>query len=84
MDPGVGVGVLLVKEKPMAKSKGPERMRGRESANEDLRVPSQPGKPPRPATEPPGSEWSTKTHKTATDPATGEPNKPPVAGPGSS
>jgi len=59
----------------MAKSKGPARLRGRESANEDLRAPSEPGKPPRPATEPPGSEWSTKTPETATDPATGEPNK---------
>lgn len=59
----------------MAKSKGATRPRGRESANEDLRVPAEPGMPPRPATEPPGSEWSTKTPETATDPATGEPNK---------
>ena len=32
-----------------------------------------PGAPPRPATEPAGSEGSTKTPKTKTDPATGAP-----------
>jgi len=32
-----------------------------------------PGSPPRPATEPKGSEGSSKSPKTATDPATGEP-----------
>lgn len=54
----------------------PKRRTGsRETENENLRVPAQPGKPPRPATEPPGSEWSTKTTETATDPATGEPIK---------
>lgn len=36
------------------------------------------GKPPRPATEPKGAEHSTRTRKTATDPATGE----PTGGPG--
>jgi len=61
----------------MAKTKAPGRLRGRHSADEDLRLPSEPGKPPRPATEPPGSEWSTKSMETATDPATGEPTKPP-------
>jgi hypothetical protein len=30
------------------------------------------GHPPRPATEPPGSQGSTRSPKTATDPATGE------------
>lgn len=39
--------------------------------NENLK----PGKPPRPATEPKGSERSSKTSKTLTDPATGEPNR---------
>jgi len=34
-----------------------------------------PGSPPRPATEPAGSEGSSKTNKTMTDPATGEPNR---------
>ena len=34
------------------------------------------GKPPRPATEPAGSAWSTKSAATATDPATGEPSQP--------
>ncbi len=35
-----------------------------------------PGSPPRPATEPAGSEDSSRSAKTATDPATGVPNKP--------
>jgi hypothetical protein len=34
-----------------------------------------PGSPPRPATEPVGSEGSSRTTKTATDPATGVPSK---------
>ncbi len=59
----------------MAKSKVQVRARGRETENENLRPPAAPGKPPRPATEPPGAEWSTKSAKTATDPATGEPSK---------
>lgn len=33
-----------------------------------------PGRPPRPATEPAGSQGSSRNTKTATDPATGEPN----------
>ena len=38
-----------------------------------------PGSPPRPATEPEGGEASTRTDKTMTDPATGEPNpRPPT------
>lgn len=64
----------------MAKSKASGRLRGRHSADEDLRVPSEPGKPPRPATEPPGSEWSTKSEETLTDPATGEPISKPADG----
>ena len=32
-----------------------------------------PGSPPRPATEPAGSKHSSRNDKTATDPATGEP-----------
>ena len=36
-----------------------------------------PGSPPRPATEPSGAEESTKTQKTISDPATGEPNHSP-------
>lgn len=35
------------------------------------------GSPPRPATEPPGAKGSTRTAKTRTDPATGEPRKAP-------
>lgn len=44
---------------------------------ENRRTPSQPGQPPRPATEPPGSEGSSDTDKTLTDPATGEPHPKP-------
>jgi hypothetical protein len=36
-----------------------------------------PGKPPRPATEPAGSEGSSNSRKTISDPATGEPNHSP-------
>jgi hypothetical protein len=38
--------------------------------NENLK----PNGPPRPATEPEGAEHSTKTHKTLTDAASGEPH----------
>jgi hypothetical protein len=48
----------------------------RYSHDEDLRPPGKEGRPPRPATEPRGAEGSTRTPKTATDPATGEPNPP--------
>lgn len=33
-----------------------------------------PGRPPRPATEPPGAENTSRSNKTLTDPATGAPN----------
>lgn len=36
-----------------------------------------PGRPPRPATEPAGSQGSSRNSKTATDPATGEPRLEP-------
>lgn len=45
-------------------------------SNEDMKTPKA-GAAPRPATEPHGSEGSTSGSKTATDPATGEPNKGP-------
>jgi len=38
--------------------------------NENLK----PGSPPRPATEPAGSEGSTRSAETLTDPGSGEPN----------
>ena len=41
--------------------------------DEDLK----PADPPRPATEPKGAEGSSRTAKTMTDPATGEPAKAP-------
>ncbi|MFN3515479.1 MAG: hypothetical protein ACK41C_20725 [Phenylobacterium sp.] len=43
--------------------------------DEDMR----PGRPPRPATEPKGSEGSQRNRKTLTDPATGEPEPLPPA-----
>lgn len=51
-----------------------DRPRSRESESEDQRPPAREGKPPRPATEPKGSEGSSNSGETATDPATGEPN----------
>ena len=44
---------------------------GRQTENANLR-PKGEGQPPRPATEPPGSEWSVKTGKTRTDPGSGK------------
>lgn len=47
----------------------------RETEHENQRPPAQEGLPPRPATEPPGSEGSSNPGDTATDPATGQPNR---------
>jgi len=46
------------------------RSKSRDSEQEDLK----PGGPPRSSTEPKGSEGSSKTDKTKSDPATGAPN----------
>ena len=46
----------------------------RETETEDQRRPAHDGEPPRPATEPTGSEGSSNSGETATDPSTGEPN----------
>ena len=46
----------------------------RETEHEDQRNPARDGQPPRPATEPRGSEGSSNSGETATDPATGKPN----------
>lgn len=46
----------------------------RETENENQRAPVRDGQPPRPATEPTGSEGSSNPGDTATDPATGKPN----------
>jgi len=54
---------------PLAKSK---RASNPSVENENLRPPSSDGKPPRPATEPHGSEDSTQSPKTRTDPGSGE------------
>ncbi len=48
---------------------GRDHSHGTENDNAKTRA----DKPPRPATEPEGSEPSTKTDKTRTDPATGHP-----------
>lgn len=57
------------------------RSSNRERENENLRIPTREGKPPRAATEPPGSEWSTRSDQTLTDPSSGEPNPRRKAGP---
>jgi len=48
-----------------------DRPSNREVENENQR-PAQGGKPPRPATEPPGAEGSSDSPKTRTDPGSGE------------
>ena len=50
------------------------RPKTREAENEIQRAPGREGQPPRPATEPRGSEGSSNSGETATDPATGKPN----------
>ncbi len=52
----------------------PARPSSRETETEDQRTPGREGQPPRPATEPKGSEGSSNPGDTATDPATGKPN----------
>lgn len=51
-----------------------DRPENREVEHEELRTPPRKGEPPRPATEPPGSEGSSNSGETETDPATGEEN----------
>lgn len=46
----------------------------RQTENDNLRPPANDGEPPRPATEPAGSEGSSNSGNTETDPATGEQN----------
>lgn len=50
-----------------------DRPDNRKVENENLR-PGKDGEPPRPATEPAGSEGSSNSGETETDPATGEEN----------
>lgn len=52
----------------------PKRPDNRSTETEDQRSPAREGQPPRPATEPKGSEGSSNSGETATDPATGEEN----------
>ena len=59
---------------PMTDTTNPSgRPRDRATENENQR-PDADGQPPRPATEPRGSEGSSNSGETATDPATGEEN----------
>ena len=59
----------------------PERTDKAYNRDEDQK----PGRPPRPATEPAGSEGSARNAKTLTDPATGEPqSRPPEPNPSQS
>lgn len=51
-----------------------DRDPGRANEYEQERVPARDGEAPRPAQEPPGSEGSSNSGQTATDPATGKPN----------
>ena len=51
-----------------------DRPDNRKVENENQRTPAHEGEPPRPATEPRGSESSSNSGETATDPATGEEN----------
>jgi hypothetical protein len=55
----------------MPQARRPDAARNRD---EDLK----PADPPRPATEPKGSEGKARTDKTLTDPATGTPNPGPA------
>lgn len=50
------------------------RKPGYSSDYEEERVPPREGEPPRPAQEPAGSEGSSNSGETATDPATGQSN----------
>lgn len=59
----------------MVTHRQPDRPNNLEVENENLRPPSKPGEPPRPATTPPGSGWSHQTDETLTDPGTGEPRE---------
>jgi hypothetical protein len=52
----------------------PSRPKDKATENENLRPSGENGEPPRPATEPRGSEGSSNSGETATDPATGEEN----------
>ncbi len=47
----------------------------RYNRDDEQRIPSEEGRAPRPATEPEGSEESTRSDKIATDPVTGAPNR---------
>ncbi len=53
----------------------PDAREPRDTENENQRTPAKDGEPPRPATEPRGSEGSSNPGDTATDPATGEENR---------
>ena len=68
--PNVAVAVLF-DGAPMT---APERPDNRSVEHENQHLPAHEGEAPRPATEPKGSEGSSNSGETATDPATGKPN----------
>lgn len=69
----VNVSTMDNQERQMTQPTTPNRPKDRATENENLR-PDADGQPPRPATEPAGSEGSSNSGETATDPATGEEN----------
>lgn len=63
-----------VMKRPELRMTDPNRPPGYTSDNENQRPSGHDGEAPRPATEPKGSEGSSNSGETATDPATGAPN----------
>ena len=61
-------------KRPESRMTDPNRPPGYTADNENQRRPAHDGEAPRPATEPNGSEGSSNSGETATDPATGAPN----------
>ena len=73
-EPWRGAGVADAGNPAEPPMSTPGRPDNRETETEDQRTPAREGAPPRPATEPKGSEGSSNSGETATDPATGKPN----------
>ncbi len=82
---GKGLIPMVVKSVPMVVKSEGERKRRQPQAGErrlgvghpddNMKVPTHEGEPPRPATEPEGSEDSARNPHTDSNPATGEPNR---------
>lgn len=73
-EPGVPTRVPIPSPSPEPIMSDQRRPPSRGTEYEDQRTPGHEGEPPHPATEPAGSEGSSNSGETATDPATGEPN----------